>query len=208
MTTDFTGSDSFPELINGPEPGGSVAALAVCDPVQQVASRTIWLRNRIVDRASLLEAVKDSSTFPSTGPTTLQDMKAITSWTDIAGLTLSSTSEVAEGDIVQVRALIHVRHKRATAGFLGARLTITYDVSGSPVTATANVPHWIGDGAASDVAYLPVSLSLSLPIAALASGVVTAKVQGIVTAAGDAGDDLYIANPWCMWLQILRPVIL
>lgn len=208
MTTDFTGSDAFPALINGPEPGSGVTAASVNDPMVQLANRSIWLKNRTVGRASLLERVADSSSFGDSGPTTLQDMKAVTAWTDIAGVEITTTEDVAEGDIVLARCCVHVRSKRADAGFLGLRLVATYDISGTPATANATTRRWVGDSAAHDLVYIPVDLFTAFTIAADADSTLRLALQGKVTAAGNAGDDLYVANPWTIEAQILRPVTL
>lgn len=206
MGTTFTGSDSFPAAISGPVATEAITGISVTDGDTLLADRTIWLKNRVVGRSTQIDYAVAKSTVNDTGPADIVDMKAITSWTDVSGVTVASTLAVAASDIVIVSCLAHVRHKRTTAGFLGLRIKLTYSLAGVPTSAVANARRWIGDSAATDLPYVPVELTLVAPIAPTANSTITAQLQAICTAAGGGGDSLFVADPWAMSLRVLRPV--
>lgn len=206
MGITFTGNGaSYPAAISGPEPGDTVTAESVTDGDTLLADRTEWLREAVDGRGIVIECTRARSTPDDDGPDNLQDMKAITTWTNIPGVTCTTTEDVADGDQVIVTIHCHVRHKRSDAGVMGLRLVINYELSGTPTDAVTWTRRWVGDpAAASDLCYIPIEIMVRTVIAPTAGGTLTARLQGILSDAGNSGDDIYVAAPWEITITTIR----
>lgn len=206
MTTNLTGVDTFHTVVAGPATGEDITGASVCDPAQLLLNNTTWLKNRVAGRYLLAESTQARAAVTD-APSLAFDMKAITTWTPISGVTSTSTIAVQQYDIVRVSLACHANSTRAGAGYLGFRVKLAYTISGAPATANVFTRRWLGAAGPHTIHLQPISLFVEAGLVlAGTEGTVTASLECTNTTAPGGADDINIMNPWQINMSILRLV--
>jgi hypothetical protein len=201
MPVTFTGSPvSYPAAISGPAPGDAVTAISVTDGDTLLADRTEWLRDQIDGRGVLIDTTVARSAVLDTGVISLQDMKSVTTWTDIPGVTATGGVTIENGDKFLVSIVCHVRHKVEDPVQTLLRAVGTYSLGGGAGDVSACTRRVVGHPtAAVDMGFAPVEFQtvIAIPSVGTVAGAFSARLQGMLTTAALGGsDEIVIASPW------------
>ncbi len=187
--TAIVGSDTFTATCVGPDPG-TATHTQVNDLGVGLANRTIWLKDRLVEATQLIEHARvNSSTLAP-----LTDLKASTTYLDIAPVTITLANSILAGDLVIVECMCHVNLECTTSP------TNRVDMALALETVPVAFAHLSSESAS----FLPCRIRLAY-VAVGTTTTPTFQLQGKCSTAVDlAQAEVY--GPYDMTVTHLRPV--